>query len=106
MINKDVIEEVKNRLVKAYDPVAVYLFGSYAWGHPDDESDLDLLIVVEKSDQKPQRRCDAGFDALWGLGFPTDVIVYTKEEFAQRAQDITTLCYKVAHDGKKLYARA
>lgn len=61
MISKETIEEVKNRLVKTYDPIAIYLFGSYAWGHPDDESDLDLLIVVDKSDEKSHRRCIPGF---------------------------------------------
>jgi predicted nucleotidyltransferase len=43
MISPDVIEEVKNRLIKAYNPLEIYIFGSYAWGHPDDESDLGSL---------------------------------------------------------------
>jgi Polymerase beta, Nucleotidyltransferase len=47
MINQAIIEEVKNRLIKTYNPIAIYLFGSHAWGKPDEESDLDLLIVVE-----------------------------------------------------------
>jgi len=43
MISQETIEEVKNRLVKTYDPISIYLFGSYAWGHPTEDSDLDLL---------------------------------------------------------------
>ena len=31
MVTKEVLEDIKNRLVKAYDPIAIYLFGSYAW---------------------------------------------------------------------------
>jgi predicted nucleotidyltransferase len=106
MIKKEVIEEVKNRLVKAYDPVAIYLFGSYAWGKPDEESDLDLLVVVEESDQKPHRRGDLGAEALWGLKIPKDLLVYTRDEFALRAGDSTTLCHKVKTEGKVLFARA
>lgn len=33
----------KNRLVKTYDPIAIYLFGSYTWGAPSEESGLDLV---------------------------------------------------------------
>ena len=46
MIKREVIDEVKNRLVKAYDPLAIYLFGSYAWGTPTEDSDLELLIAT------------------------------------------------------------
>ncbi len=40
------MEDVKNRLVRAYNPLTIYLFGSYAWGTPTEDSDLDLVIVV------------------------------------------------------------
>lgn len=106
MINKETIEEVKNRLVKTYNPIAIYLFGSYAWGTPTEDSDLDLLIVVDKSDEKSYKRPIPGYDALFGLGVPKDLIIYTKEEFDQRSKDITTLCYKIEKDGKVIYARA
>jgi len=107
MINKETIEEVKNRLVKTYDPVAIYLFGSYAWGHPDKESDLDLLIVVEKSDEKSYRRPIAGYKALRGLeDISKDIIVQTQEIFDRRSQEKTTLEFKIKRDGKVLYARA
>lgn len=106
MINKDLIEEVKKRLIKTYDPVAIYLFGSYAWGNPDEESDLDLLIVVDKSDEKSYRRPVAGHMALRGLGISKDIIVQTKEVFDHRSREITTLEFKIKRDGKVLYARA
>ncbi len=106
MINKDLIEEVKKRLIKTYDPVTIYLFGSYAWGHPDEESDLDLLIVVDKSDEKSYRRPVAGHMALRGLDISKDIIVQTKEVFDHRSREITTLEFKIKRDGKVLYARA
>lgn len=106
MINKDTIEEVKNRLIKTYNPIAIYIFGSYAWGHPDEESDLDLLIVVDKSDEKSYRRPIAGHMALRGLDISKDIIVQTKEVFDHRSREITTLEFKIKRDGKVLYARA
>jgi predicted nucleotidyltransferase len=106
MIQKNIIEEVKNRLVKAYNPVAIYLFGSYAWGNPTDDSDLDLLIVIDTSDEKTYDRPLIGYDALFGMGIAKDLIVYTKAEFNQRSKDVTTLCYKIEKEGRVLYARA
>jgi predicted nucleotidyltransferase len=105
MISPDVIEEVKSRLIKAYDPLQIYLFGSYAWGIPNEDSDLDLLIVIDQSDEKRHRRGKPGFAALWGLCISKDLMVYTKAEFEKYSSDSTTLAYKVMHKGKLLYAR-
>jgi uncharacterized protein len=106
MINKAVIEEIKKRLIKAYKPNAIYLFGSYAWGTPTEDSDLDILIVVEKSAEKTYRRPILGYDALFGLGISKDLIVYTQEEFEKYSHDITTLCYKIKQDGELMYAKS
>lgn len=34
MVNKNVLEEVKKRLVETYNPIEIYLFGSHVWGKP------------------------------------------------------------------------
>jgi predicted nucleotidyltransferase len=39
----NIIEVVINRLAEVYKPREIYLFGSYAWGQPGQQSDLDLL---------------------------------------------------------------
>ncbi len=106
MIKKEVINEVKDRLVKAYNPIAIYIFGSYAWGTPTEDSDLDLLIVVDKSDEKSYKRPIAGYRALREVDIPNDIIVYTQEEFERLSQNITTLCHKIATEGEQVYARA
>ncbi len=106
MTNKELIEEIKNRLVKTYNPVAIYLFGSYAWGAPTKDSDVDLFIVVDKSDEKSYLRSIAGHKALRGLDISKDIIVQTKEIFDRRSKEITTLEFKIKRDGKVLYARA
>lgn len=105
MISNDIIQTVTQKLVTAYNPIAIYLFGSYAWGKPDAGSDLDLLVVVEKSDEKPQQRMEKGAEALWDLKVPKDLLVYTRDEFSQRINDATTLCHKIKKEGKVLYAR-
>lgn len=106
MINKAVIEEVKSRLVKTYNPIAIYIFGSYAWGHPTEDSDLDLLIVVDESDKKSYKRPIAAYKALRGIDISKDIIIHTKEEFDRISSNITTLVYKIKKDGELIYARA
>ena len=41
--------------LKSYQPDKVILFGSYAWGKPDRDSDVDLL-VIKNTKQNPYRR--------------------------------------------------
>ncbi len=107
MVTQEIMEDVKNRLVKAYNPLAIYLFGSYAWGTPDEESDLDLLIVVDKSDLKSFERPITGYRALRGLELiAKDLIVQTKDEFERRSSEKTTLEHKIKRDGELIYARA
>ncbi len=106
MINKKIIEEVKNRLIKTYDPISIYLFGSYAWGKPTEDSDLDLLIVIDESDEKSYKRPIPGYDALFGMEISKDLIIYTKDEFDKISNNITTLGYKIKKDGELIYARA
>lgn len=103
MTKAEIIETVKERLIKAYNPRTVYLFGSFAWGKPDEDSDLDLLVVVDKSDEKPYKRLFKGIDALTGLGIAKDILVYTRAEFEELASDVSTLCYKIKREGVKLY---
>ncbi len=106
MITTEIIEEVKKRLVAVYGPEAIYLFGSYAWGNPDEESDLDLLVVVKASDEKSHRRCIAGRRALWELNIAKDLIVYTQKEFNERVKDSSSLLHKIKNSGKVIYARS
>lgn len=105
-ISNEVIEEVKKRLVEAYDPLSIYLFGSYAWGCPTEESDLDFLIVVNNSEEKRHKRSKLGYEALWGLNISKDLMVYTKEELETRLTDQNSLVYKIVNQGKVLYVKA
>jgi len=106
MIEQDIIEEVKKRLIQAYGPLEIYLFGSYAWGSPDEESDLDLLIVVDELNDTRHKMKVAGHRALRNVDVSKDILVYTREEFEARAHDITTLGYKIKQEGKLIYAKA
>ena len=106
MISQETINEMTRRLVKAYNPVKIYLFGSYAWGTPNEDSDVDFAIIVHEAHPRRVKRTLAASEALWGLGIPKDVIVYTKEEFARAAQHPSTLARKIVQEGRVLYGEA
>ena len=48
MIPEQSVEEVKKILLSIYDPLEIYLFGSYAWGIPHDTSDIDIAVIIEE----------------------------------------------------------
>jgi predicted nucleotidyltransferase len=100
------LEEVKKRLIRTYNPIEIYVFGSYAWGYHDDESDLDLLVVIDKFTNDRQRLLVEGQKALIDLDLSKDLLVISKEEFDQYSNDPRRIYYKIRQQGKKIYARA
>lgn len=106
MTNAEIIDTVKTRLVETYKPKVIYLFGSFAWGKPDRQSDLDLIVVVDSSDEHHHKRGIKGSRSLRGLNIAKDILVYTREEFNELSSDVSSLCYKVKNEGIKLYEAA
>lgn len=105
-MNKQLIQTVVNRLVETYQPEAIFIFGSFAWGKPNEGSDLDLLVVVGQSEEKPYKRILKGLKSLRGLRIPKDILVYTQSEFEEMAKERASLCYKIKQEGIKAYEAA
>ena len=106
MINNQVIKEVTEKLIKAYNPLEIYIFGSYAWGCPDEDSDLDLLIIIDHYTKDRYHTLVDGHKALINTRVPKDILVVSKDEFERDSKDKTTLYHKIKHKGKKIYAKA
>lgn len=99
-----VAAEIVRKLREALAPVAIYLFGSYAYGTPTRHSDVDVLVVVENSPLSPFQRDSRAYLALSELGVAKDVMVYTREEFEQRAALSVSFERTVKRKGRLLYA--
>ena len=54
MVSEEQIQAVVRRIVEGYAPDRIILFGSYAYGQPTEDSDLDLLII--KADDQAEKR--------------------------------------------------
>ena len=102
-VTDDVLKAVSQRIADAIHPDRIILFGSRAWGNPDESSDIDLFVVVSHSDQPSYRRAVPVYRALRGIGVPVDVIVQTREEVERGRTVKTSLVRKVLEEGKVLY---
>lgn len=99
----DFLAEVTRRLVEAFHPEKVILFGSTAWGTPSGDSDLDLLVVVEDSPDPPIRRSQLAHRALRGVRVACDMFVRTEKELERAARARTSLLGRALRDGRVLY---
>lgn len=83
------------RIVEHYAPTEVWLWGSMVSGHPDDWSDLDLIIVSDRFDGGSTAKRAIELEKVTGiregvadLG-PLDLLCYTPEEFEWQRTHIT-----------------
>ena len=102
-ITETTLTEIARRLVATYHPEQIVLFGSHAWGEPDEDSDVDFPVVVSESTEPAYRRASVGYRSLFGLGVPCDVWVRTREEVLREAPLSTTLTHKINREGRVLH---
>lgn len=93
------------RLVDEFHPETIYLFGSHAWGNPELGSDIDLLVIVKTSRQKPIQRATRAQRILRGIKTPLDVLVKTRREFEKYVPVKASLEAQITREGKLLYGR-
>ena len=99
------IDTAVARLVAEFQPEQIWLFGSYAWGEPTGDSDLDFYVVVGESSENSLARAQRAHRCLGNLEMAKDVIVATAEA-AKRFGDLRpSLTYKILREGVKLYER-
>ena len=99
-----VLAELVRRLVEAYEPERIYLFGSRARGDADQDSDYDLLVVVPDDAPPERRRSRLAYQALRGTGAAADVVVRTRTRFESRLHVVASLPATVVREGKLLHA--
>ena len=81
------LEEIKS-IVARIHPLRAIVFGSFAYGQPDEGSDIDLLVVLNKSGLSEsyaevlenKRELSRGLRAI-RKRIPIDLLVYTKDEW-------------------------
>jgi predicted nucleotidyltransferase len=72
-------------------------------GSPDEDSDVDLLVIVPRSDDKPTQRAMRAYRCLRGLMVPADILVKTCSEVERFRRVHASLESEILERGKILY---
>lgn len=102
-VKAGLLDEITTRVAEAVHPEKIILFGSHVWGHPTEDSDLDLFVIVSPSEFPVYRRVRAVYKALRGLKVPVDIVMQTKDDVERNKNVATSLVKKVLEEGEVLY---
>lgn len=101
---KPVLEMMVERIVKKFNPVQIILFGSHARNTPHQDSDIDLLVVLDHIENKLESMADIA-RILKDSPIAKDIVTATPEEIEKYKDDKGYLIYYVLEEGKILYER-
>ena len=104
MIEKEKIVEIVNKIVSGYNPDKIILFGSYASGTENENSDLDLFVIKDTELPRPLRSAQLR-KLLYGSMIPMDLIVYTPKELDESRYIKYSFVNEVLNTGKTMYER-
>ena len=102
-VDSILLKKAIQKLVVALNPEKIYLYGSQAYGQPNKDSDIDLLIIVAESNLPVHKRAAQAYRSLKGLFIPADIKVVTRSEFEKYARWFSSIERVVLEKGQLLY---
>ena len=93
------------RIVETLHPEKIILFGSYAYGNPTPDSDVDLLVVMETTASSADRSWSVS-KLLIPRPFPVDILVRTPQEIKTALGKGDFFIEEITTQGKNLYERS
>ena len=100
-IPADAIKNVVEQIVKKFNPKKVILFGSYAYGQPKPESDVDLLVIMDTRLSGIRQAIEINNQIQYTFGL--DLLVYTPERLQQRISWGDQFLREIVSRGKIVY---
>lgn len=101
MVRQEEIQNVIKRIAENYKPEKIYLFGSFAWGEPNKDSDVDLFII-KKTEEKHLDR-DKTVRRIINRELPADLLIYTPREIKRRLSMGDFFIKNILQKGRILY---
>ncbi len=97
-----VIRRFARQVAEKFQPDKIILFGSYAYGTPHEDSDVDILVIMPARNQ-----LDMAFKIHWTIQppFPLDIIVRTPKEMKWRLEERESFLTEITSKGKVLYEK-
>jgi predicted nucleotidyltransferase len=102
----EIINHVVEKLKVEYNPEKIFLFGSYAWGKPTDESDVDILIIKDTAKNTRERFVEVKkiiYDPEMKVSIMP--IIATPGELNERITGRDGFIIEILEKGKLLYAK-
>jgi predicted nucleotidyltransferase len=96
---------IKRRIVRGFKPERIILFGSQARGDAEQDSDVDLIVVMREASNPRALASDIDV-SLAGIPLATDVLVTTPEQLVEDADLIGTVFRPAVREGVTIYARS
>src|SRR3989442_3247676 len=96
------IRRFARQVAERFQPDKIILFGSYAYGTPHADSDVDILVVMPARNQ-----LDHAFKIHWTLlpPFALDIIVRTPKNLLWRLEERVSFHTEIVSKGKVLYGK-
>ncbi|MGH7600518.1 MAG: nucleotidyltransferase domain-containing protein, partial [bacterium] len=98
------IQEYVQRLGEEFSPQRVILFGSYAYGQPTPDSDVDLLVIMPMEGNAVAKAVEIQLKLR--PSFPLELLVRTPEKVRQRLEMGDGFMREILTNGKVLYEAA
>ena len=102
MITQEQINHVTKVIADNYHPEKIILFGSYAKGIPNKDSDLDIAVIKESNLPQHQRPREIR-KYLRGMCIPMDIFVYTQTEIEEWKDVKQAFITQIIQTGKVVY---
>ncbi len=101
MISRKAIQQYCDAIAAAFKPRKIILFGSYAYGTPNEDSDVDVMVVMPRK----RFRRDLGFKMRMKVPatFPVDVLVEPEDRLEARIQDRESFILDITEKGRVMY---
>ncbi|KKO18597.1 MAG: nucleotidyltransferase domain-containing protein [Candidatus Brocadia sp.] len=100
---KNIIPKIVKKIKEEYQPEKIVLFGSYAYGKPSKDSDIDLLIIKESNKRRIDRFCEVRKILRDIKGISIQPVVLTKDELNKRIKMGDDFIKGILAEGKVLH---
>jgi predicted nucleotidyltransferase len=105
MLHPEQINALIAEIVSGYQPEKIYLFGSYATGNQNAESDIDLFIVKDTIKRKLERNREVRRSIKSYPQYGLDVFVFTPDELQQGMKEVMNIGKEAVTTGNLVYER-
>ncbi len=102
MISRQEIRRYCAAIAEEFKPQRIILFGSYAYGSPTDDSDVDVMVIMRRT-RGQSRRPSLEIRRRISAGFPVDVLVREPGEIAKRLRWQDSFIREVVEKGLVMY---